>query len=797
MSAPAGNHAPTSPTAADLPPWSDPEHSPEERVEALLAAMTPQEKVAQLSGVWLGASDVTGNVAPFQREMADENFEWSDWVTTGVGHITRPFGSAPITPTEGARRLRDLQHQVTSANRFAIPALAHEECLTGWTTWKATIFPTPLAWGATFDPDLVSTVAEQIGASMYAMGVHQGLAPVLDVTRDLRWGRTEETIGEDPYLVGTIGTAYVQGLQHSGVHATLKHFAGYSAARSARNFGPVSIGPREFAELLLPFEMAIRDGKARSVMASYTAVDGVPSHADTSLLTDLLRQTWGFDGVVVADYFGVSFLQTLHQVAEGRTQAARHALEAGLDIELPMVNCFGPPLLSAVEAGKVDTETLNRAARRVLHQKCQLGLLDHDWTPTPPGLAPRDSESAREPDLDPPAARTLARRTAEESVILLANDGHLPLDASARIALVGPLADDPNGMLGCYTFPRHVGQHHPELPLGVAIPTLTEALRAELPTAQITHAVGCTVSGDDVTDIPAAVRTCQEADVCVAVLGDLSGLFGGGTSGEGCDATDLDLPGQQGELLQALLDTGVPVVAVVLSGRPYALGTAQHTPAAVVQAFFPGQEGAAAVAGVLTGRVNPSGRLPVSVPARGDVQPSPHTVPRLGHVSDVSSVDPTPRYPFGHGLSYTEFTWSDIRINDVAADPTAPQPLSPDATTELSVRVGNSGNRHGTEVVQLYAHRPVAEATQPEARLIGYTRVELAPGQQRCVRFRVPAGVLAIADRCGQWIHAPGPAELRIAASSTDIRGQVPVTLEGPRGPLPPDRPLRTYAEVH
>ncbi len=310
-------------------------------------------------------------------------------------------------------------------------------------------------------------MAAAFGATMRAVGVHQGLAPVLDVTRDYRWGRVEETIGEDPYLVGTVGTAYVQGLQSAGLQATLKHFAGYSASRAGRNHAPVSMGPREFADVILPpFEMAIRIGGARSVMPTYIDRDGVPASADPSLLTDLLRDELGFDGVVVSDYFAVSFLQLQHRVAADPAGAAAVALAAGLDVELPSTRCFGDPLLAAVTAGDVPEELIDRAAARVLRQKLELGLLDPGWSPLPGGAEPTDDQDQDQDqdldldlDLDPPAQRDIARRLAEESVVLLANDRRaLPLPATARVAVIGPLADDPLAFFGCYTMPRHL-QH--------------------------------------------------------------------------------------------------------------------------------------------------------------------------------------------------------------------------------------------------------------------------------------------------------------------------------------------------
>ena len=602
------------PADGQAQPWRDACRSTADRVSDLLARMTLPEKVGQLSSTWLGSRSRAGGVAPHQDDLSDIPVEWPELISTGLGQLTRPFGTRPLAPLDAARELAEVQAEIMSASRFGIPALAHDECLAGFAAWTATIYPIPLGWGASFNPALVQKMAEQIGASMRAVGVHQGLAPVLDVTVDPRWGRTEETIAEDPYLVATIGTAYVQGLESAGLVATLKHFAGYSASRGGRNLAPAAIGPRQVAEKLLPpFEMALRIGRARSVMHSYSDIDGVPTAADPHLLSEVLREEWGFTGTVVADYFGISFLELLHGVADGPGQAAALALSAGVDVELPTIRCYGQPLIDAVRDGLVDEALVDRAARRVLEQKCELGLLDAAWDPRPAALAEADAGHRDGLDLDPAPGRALARQLAEESIVLLANDGILPLPAGRKIAVVGPCADDPMAMMGCYSFPSHVGVKYPEVDLGVSVPTVLAALRAELPGSEISFAPGCGVDDHDSSGIAAAAELAAAADVCIAVLGDRSGLFGRGTSGEGCDAADLRLPGLQGELLRALLAAGTPVVAVLLAGRPYALGDLSAA-AGIVQAFFPGEEGGPALARMLSGAVSPTGHLPVSVP---------------------------------------------------------------------------------------------------------------------------------------------------------------------------------------
>ncbi|GKQ34328.1 glycoside hydrolase family 3 N-terminal domain-containing protein [Streptomyces sp. A012304] len=760
-------------------PWRDPALPAAARVDDLLARMTLEEKTAQLYGVWVGADTDGDGVAPHQHDMTTD-YDWDELITRGLGQLTRSFGTAPVDPALGKRALARAQRRIAEASRFGIPAVAHEECLAGFTAWRATAYPVPLAWGATFDPPLVEEMGRRIGRDLRSVGVHQGLAPVLDVVRDPRWGRVEETIGEDPYLVGTVGAAYVRGLESAGVVATLKHFAGYASSAGARNLAPVRAGTREFADVTLPpFEMALREGGARSVMAAYTERDGVPASADPELLTELLREEWGFTGTVVADYFGIGFLQTLHRVAGTPAETARLALTAGIDVELPTVKYYGEELIAAVRAGQVPEDLVDRAARRVLLQKCELGLLDEDWRPEP-----AESADAERVDLDSAANRALARRLAEESVVLLDNpDGLLPLPPDTRVAVVGPRAADALAMLGCYSFPSHVLTHHPEVELGIEIPTVLESLRAELPDAKVTFAEGCGVSDPDPAGFEEAVATAAAADVCVAVLGDRAGLFGRGTSGEGCDVADLRLPGVQAELLDALVATGVPVVLVLLTGRPYALGRWHGRLGAVVQAFFPGEEGGPAVAGVLSGRVNPSGRLPVSVPREAGGQPWTYLQPPLGLAGEVSNLDPTPLYPFGHGRSYTAFAWEDVDGPDAE--------IGTDGAYDLALTVRNTGDRAGAEVVQLYLHDPVASVTRPDVRLIGYRRLELAPGEARRVTFRFHTDLSAFTDRDGRRVVEPGLLELRLGTSSADVRGTARVRLTGPVREVGPDRRLR------
>jgi beta-xylosidase len=743
-------------------PWHNTALPTAKRVAALIEALPLEEKIAQLYGIWVGASSDGEEVAPYQHDM-EENIDLDALLPRGLGQLTRPFGSAPVDAALGALSLLRTQERIVSASRFGIPAIAHEECLAGFAAWGATAYPVPLSWGATFNPSLVESMAGRIGADMRSVGVHQGLAPVLDVVRDARWGRVEETIGEDPYLVGTVASAYVRGLESAGIVATLKHFVGYSASKAGRNLAPVSIGARELADVLLPpFEMAIREGGARSVMHAYTDIDGVPSASDESLLTTLLRDTWGFTGTVVADYFGIAFLRSLHGIAGSWGDAAAAALTAGVDVELPTVKTFGEPLL--------DASVIDRALTRVLAQKVELGLLDADWSAVPStltGAALTDPESLRGTvDLDSPANRAIARELAEQSVILLSNNGILPLDRPRRIAVVGPNADNPMAVLGCYSFPAHVGMQHPDIPLGLHLPTLLASVIAEFGDSEVLYALGTTIDGGETDGFAEAVTLAATADVVITVLGDRAGLFGRGTSGEGCDAESLQLPGEQLALLDAILATGTPTVVSLLSGRPYALGRAVTDAAAIVQTFFPGEEGTPAIAGVLSGRVNPSGRLPVSVPAHAGAQPSSYLAAPLARATGVSNIDPTAAFAFGHGMGYSTFEYSDPGSAQTAA---AVPPVAIDGTAVLQVRVRNVGTRAGAEVVQLYLHDPVASVVRPVQRLIGYQRVELGAGEEAVFSIEVPSDVASFSSRTGTRIVEPGEIVLGIGASSADI----------------------------
>jgi beta-xylosidase len=789
-------------------PWQDTGRSVDERVDLLLAEMTLEEKVGQLGSRWVGhdeapaddastssaeagsGSGETHNVAPMEDVFSAMGSPSLEEVSRhGLGQLTRIYGSKPISAREGAAELVRQQRVVLESSRLGIPAIVHEECLTGFTAYGATVYPAAIAWGATFDPDLVERMATLIGRDMTALGIHQGLSPVLDVVRDYRWGRVEETMGEDPHLVAMLATAYVRGLQSAGVLATLKHFAGYSASRGARNHGPVPMGRRELMDVILPpFEAAIALADASSVMNSYSDVDGVPAGADRWLLTDLLRDEWGFAGTVVSDYWAVPFQASMNRVAADAEEAGVLALTAGIDVELPDTIGFGPGLVEKVRRGELSEDVVDRAARRHLRQKVELGLLDPDWSPEQ-SVAQADSV-----DLDSATNRALAREMAERSLILLDPGTALPLrgqgrPALGRVAVVGPCAADPRTFMGCYAFPNHVLPRHPELGLGIEVQNALDALRQELVDSDLVFELGCEIQGEDRSGFAAARAAAQEADLCVAFVGDLAGLFGHGTSGEGCDAEDLRLPGVQAELLDELLATGTPVVVVVVSGRPYALGEIHGRAAGLVQAFMPGEEGGRAIAGVLSGRLEPVGRLPVQIPRSPGGQPGTYLQPPLGaEHAGTTNLDPTPLFPFGYGCSYTSFEVSDLQVSS--------SEIPTDGEFTASVRIRNTGSRPGEEVVQLYLHDVVASVARPVKQLTGFARVHLEVGQTAQVTFAVHADRTAFTGPEFRRIVEPGEMEVLVGTSALHTPCRAQVRLTGPVRVVGHDRCLDTPVSI-
>ncbi len=765
----------THPPPGDAP-YRDARRPVGERVDDLVGRMTLEEKVAQLVGVWVTLDTERGEVAPYQGMFAEavgRPRDLAEQLRAGIGQITRAYGSGPVTPADGIRLVNDLQRRLVEGTRLGIPAIVHEECLTGFMALGATTFPSPLAWGATWDPALIEEVGRAIAGQMRRVGAHQGLAPVLDVVRDPRWGRVEECIAEDPHLVGAIGAAYVRGLQGddptTGVVATPKHFAGYSSSEGGRNLAPARLGRRELEDVFLPpFERAIREGGALSIMNAYQDIDGEPVAASRWMLTEVLRDRWGFDGIVVSDYFSVAFLWSLHGTAADTGHAAVQALLAGLDVELPNPDGYAAPLRAAVEDARLDEAVVDRSLRRILALKVRLGLFEAPYVDEP---APEDPV-----DLDPPAARALARRVAERSVTVLRNDGGiLPLaaDGDDVVAVIGPNADDARLLLGNYSFENHV-HYQDGAALGLPVTTVLAGITGIVGPDRVRRAWGCDVTDPSTDGFTAAVAAADEAAVAVVVVGDRAGHFGRGTVGEGTDTDDLSLPGVQEDLVRAVVATSTPTVVVLVNGRPHGLAWVAEHAAAVVAAWMPGEEGGAAVADVLFGGVEPTGRTPVTFASGGaggaGQQPLTYLRKALGATGYAGS-STRPVFPFGHGLAYTTFGYDDLDLG------TGTVPV--DAAIDVACTVTNTGHRPGREVVQVYLRDVVASITRPVQELAGFSGVELEPRQSARVRFSLPADLASFTGVDLRRIVEPGVIEVQVGASSADIRLRGEVTLTG------------------
>jgi len=766
------------------PAYQNVTKSVEERGRDLLSRMTVDEKIAQLTSVWLRFDPEKGDVAmsPFGGTEPDD-IDPEFYLKNGIGQITRPFGSQPIDPVEGAKRVNHFQKRLIEETRLGIPAICHEECLTGFMAQGATSFPSPLNFGSTWDPDLITRVGHTIRRQMRSVGSHQGLAPVSDVARDARWGRVEETVGEDPYLVGTMVTHYVKGLQgddlRSGVIATLKHFAGYSFSEGGRNFAPCHVGRREFIDVFLtPFEMAVKNGGALSVMNAYQDFDGEAPAASHWLLTEILRDQWGFNGIVVSDYGAVSFLIHFHHVAEDRKAASSAALKAGLDVELPNPVEYPNGLKEALECGLVTESDIDTAVSRVLAIKFRLGLFDNPYVAT---------DAIR---MDLPEEQALAKIIAEKSIVLLKNDGILPLSKSIhKLAVIGPNASDMMALFGNYSFENHVvSTYFPDAAEKVvSVPTVLDAIIERLDSDRVMFAEGCNVMGDDTSGLYEAAAMAKKADVAIVVVGDKAGHFRKGTVGEGTDTADLSLPGKQEDLVEAVIATATPTVVLLLNGRPFAMPKLADRAAAIIEAWFPGQEGAGVIADVIFGDINPGGKTTLTFSQCAGVQPLFYNHKFLSRgLPNLPETEPV--FPFGHGLSYTRFEYSGLTFSKTKV-PT-------DGSVQVGFIVKNTGERAGDEVVQLYIQDVKASVSRPVKELKGFKRVSLKPGEAGRFIFTVPADTLAFTGLDFKKVVEPGEINVMIGASSQDIRLTGSFILTGPAHYPGEDRALVTSVDV-
>lgn len=769
--------------------YKDAQYPISERVTDLLSRMTDEEKFAQMHAFWLILS--ADGLHKERTDMSDEfsgagaQASLQERIKLGIGQITRPLGTHIVDAREGVRAANKLQRTLIEETRLGIPALFHEECLVGLLCKDATLFPSSLNYGSTWDLELVERAAAAIGQEARSTGCHQGLAPVLDVSRDVRWGRTEETFGEDPWLVGMMATHYVKGLQGKkrDLLATLKHYVGHSFSEGARNHAPVHLG---FCELndtfLLPFEMAVKLANAGSVMPAYHDIDNQPGHSDSFLLTTVLREQWGFDGIIVADYGGVSLLHQHHGVSHDAAESAALAFNAGLDVELPKDDC-ARHLREAVDRGLISMAKIDEIVSRVLKEKFNLGLFEHPYA----------DENAVE--LQSATTRQIARDVATRSITLLENNGILPLKGQLQVAVIGPTADDPLALLSGYSFPVHLIISD-MLEQTTQVTTPLQAMREQLGNDNVHYAKGCHIiekrmagapvfPGDssnkpmqsspvstDTSLIPEAVRLASHSDVVVLCVGDLAGLFQSGTVGEGSDTDSLSLPGVQQQLLDELVATGKPVVVVMTGGRPYNLGGQEDQVAALLMAWAPGQEGGYAIADILTGKAEPGGRLVVSVPKSAGAMPYYYNH-KLKSGGTPFAFHFGARYPFGYGKTWTEFDYGQL-------EQLSHEVVNEGGEVKVSLTVTNRGAQPGSEVVQLYVHDKVASMVRPVQELKAFQRVYLAPGESARLTFHIPTDMLSFTRRDGQRVVEPGEFDIRVGASSDDIRsiGLIKVTGE-------------------
>jgi len=763
-----------------------------DRAESLLGKMRLGEKVAQLYAVWLrieedGSFAFRGvNDGFIEVDTADPR----EIIKDGIGQITRPLGTRAIDARKGVRGLNLVQKFLIEHTRLGVPALAHEECLPGLMAKGATLFPAGINFGSLWDEELMARIAGVIGDELESVGARQGLAPVLDVSRDVRWGRTEESFGEDPYLAGCMAVAYVRGLQgpERRVLATLKHFVGHSGSEGGRNHAPVHVGERELSDLfLLPFEMAVKLANAGSVMPAYHDIDGEPASSSRRYLTELLRGQWGFDGIVVSDYRAINLLYHHHRVAREEAEASALALRAGMDVELPGFTCFRTGIEKALDRGLLEPAEVDAAVKRVLVEKSRLGLFERPYA----------DEGAIV--LNSPDHARLAEEAALRSIVLLRNDGILPLAPGGATALIGPLADDPLAGLSGYSFPAHLILTSRAESGTRWTKTLREALAEWAGSGTLLYAPGCAIVSDrpreapvfpgdvgsgtstspvshDESGIAEAVALASTADRIVVAVGDIAGLFLSGTVGEGSDASSLKLPGVQEKLLDGLLDLGKPTIVVLFNGRPYNLGSAYRRANAVVEAWLPGQGGAQAVARILAGKASPGGRLPVSVPKSAGAMPYYYNHKLKAGGTPVQP-DFGALYPFGFGLTYTTFAYGDFSVERTTV------PI--DGEIRLSCVVRNTGVRDGEEVVQLYVRDLYASLVRPVKELKGFRRISLAAGAALRVRFALPVDMLNFTIAGTTRVVEPGEFEVMIGSSSEDIKFTSRVDVSGELRTLP------------
>ena len=739
------------------PLYKDASRPAEERADDLIDRMTVEEKLGQLlCPLGWPMYEKTGEdvrITDAYRKFIQEQHGGMLWGAFRADPWTRKTLENGLNPTLAVKAFNAFQRYAIDSTRLGIPILLAEEAPHGHMAIGTTVFPTSIGLSATWDTELIREVGEVIGDELTAVGGTIGYGPVIDLSREPRWSRVEETYGEDMFLTAEMAGALVRGTSSKGVISTLKHFVAYGMPEGGHNGSPSHIGIRDLEENVLPtFKAAIAAG-ALSVRTRCNSIDGIPTTCNKELLTGVLRDRWNFDGIVVSDLESIDGIFTSHRVAKDRQQAGEMALNAGVDVDLG-AHCFSL-LKESVEAGRVSMATLDRAVKRVLVRKFKAGLFDNPYLP---------EDSARE--VRSPEHVAVAAQVARESVTLLKNDGVLPLKAGTRIALVGPNADNMYNQLGDYTAPQDPDN----------IVTMLEGLQRA--GAAVTYVKGCAVRDTRTNSIAEAVQAARRSDVVVAVVGGSSArdfktkyidtgaavvdeaAVSDMDAGEGFDRSTLDLLGLQPRLLKELKATGKPLVVVYIEGRPLDKNWAAAEADALLTLWYPGQEGGTALADVLLGRYNPAGRLSVSVP-RSVGQLPVYYNRKMPYSHDYVEESQAPLYPFGYGLSYTTFEYRNARFEDDA----------------VSVEVTNSGSLAGDEVVQVYVRDLVASTVRPRKQLCAFRRVNIGPGETVTVRLPVPRSAFELVNADYRRVVESGEFEIQVGASSEDIRQKITVNL--------------------
>ncbi|MCE5344667.1 MAG: glycoside hydrolase family 3 C-terminal domain-containing protein [Bacteroidales bacterium] len=763
------------PKIKETPLYRDASATVEQRVKDLLSRMTLEEKIGQLSCQlgWEMYSKSGNKIAPsesFKKVVKEQNIGMI-YGTLRADPWTQKTLKTGLTPVQAAAATNALQRYIIENTRLGIPLLLAEECAHGHMAIGTTVFPTSIGQGSTWDPDLIERMASSIAEETRIQGAHIGYGPILDIARDPRWSRVEETFGEDQYLTGRMGVAMVKGFQgndlKSGVNiiSTLKHFTAYGISEGGHNGGSVNVGQHElFQNFLTPFHEAV-DAGALSIMTAYNTIDGTPCSSNRYLLTDVVRKEWGFNGFFISDLGAIPALVSGQRVTDTPAKATALAFNAGEDVDLGG-NGYGKNLYDAIQSGLVSMSDIDVAVRKVLKLKFEIGLFENPYVDTK-----KAGEIVRNNDhID------LAGQVARESIILLKNkDNALPLRKNLKnIAVIGPNADNMYNQLGDYTAPQKEND----------IVTVLKGVKAKVSSAtKITYVKGCSIRDTLENSITEAVDAAGKADVAILVLGGSSArdfrtdyettgaasvsetkekkMISDMECGEGFDRSSLDLLGKQSELLKRVTGTGTPVVLVLIEGRPLDLNWASENVQAIIQAWYPGQEGGKAISDVLFGDYNPAGRLPVSIPRSVGQLPvyynygSPE---RRNYVETVAS----PLYTFGYGLSYTRFEYSNLQMNVTGN--------KKNLTVNMKFDLKNIGDRDGDEVTQLYVRDLVGSVVTPMKQLKRFQRVSLKAGEQKTISFELNANDLALLNTEMQWVVEPGAFSLMIGSSSDNIR---------------------------